>query len=98
MLKFTLKSTACLLALADFTGCSAFETSYFVEEEPAVSPYALASLEPGFYEQPFSLVAADSVGLATFGHEIAQWGEMPADALLTVHVKQVDKPKRGLRL
>jgi hypothetical protein len=63
------------------TGCSVFETSYVVEPEPAVSLDAVASADGVFVAEPFSLVAADSVGLATFGYEISHWAEMPPEAL-----------------
>ena len=76
-----IRTGACLLLGIGLTGCSAFETSYVVEPEPSVSLEAVASAEGMFVAEPFSLVAADSVGLATFGYEIAQWAEMPAEAL-----------------
>ena len=78
-----IRTGVCLLIVFALTGCSVFQSdSHFVEQEQVVSPYALASAGDVFVAEPFSLVAADSVGLATFGFEIAQWADMPpADAL-----------------
>lgn len=73
----------CLFVVLMMTGCSVFESSsHLMEAQEGVSPYALASADDAFAAEPFSLVAADSVGLATFGFEIAMWADMaPADAL-----------------
>lgn len=73
----------CLVLLFAMTGCSVFQSnSYLVETEPAVSPSAVASVDGRFVAEPFSLVAADSVGLATFGFEVAMWSEMPSEEAL----------------
>jgi len=66
----------CLLFAITMTGCSAFQTSHVIEPEVPVSPQAVASADDVFVAETFSLVAADSVGLATFGYEIALWAEM----------------------
>ena len=71
--KTLIRSTTCALFALGLTGCSAFETSHLAEAEPAVSPNAMASADGAFVAAPFSLVAADSIGLATFGSEIALW-------------------------
>jgi len=74
---------ACLLFAVTMTGCSALQTSHFIEPELAVSPQAVASADEVFVAEPFSLVAADSIGLATFGYEIAQWADMvPSERLV----------------
>lgn len=74
---------ACLLYAVTMTGCSAYQTSHVVEPAPAISPNAVVSAEDAFVPQPFSLVAADSIGLATFGFEIAQWADgLPAEPLV----------------
>jgi len=77
MMKTLTRSAACATLLAGFTGCSAFQSSHIIAAKPAPSPYAVASADDEFYAQPFSLVAADSVGLATFGYEIAMWDDTP---------------------
>ncbi len=66
---------ACLLYTAAMTGCSAVQASHLSEPEMAVSPQAVASADDTFISEPFSLVASDSIGLATFGYEIAQWAD-----------------------
>lgn len=72
------RTSACLFSVLAMTGCSVFQSeSHVVEMEPAVSPYAVASADEAFVAEPFSLIAADSVGLATFGLEIAQWADTP---------------------
>lgn len=78
-----LLTALCLIVVLMMTGCSVFQsTSHIVEAEQSVSPYAVASADDAFVAEPFSLVAADSVGLATFGFEIAMWADTPpADAL-----------------
>ncbi|MFK7789235.1 MAG: hypothetical protein AB8C95_07075 [Phycisphaeraceae bacterium] len=79
-----LRTVPCLFFATAMTGCSAFQTSHFIEPdmEMSVSPQAIASADDVFIAEPFSLVAADSIGLATFGFEIAQWAEMqPAEQL-----------------
>ena len=74
---------ACLLYTVTMTGCSAYQTSHFIEPVLAVSPQAVVSAEDVFVPEPFSLVAADSIGLATFGYEIAQWDtRFPANQLV----------------
>lgn len=85
--RWLIRTGGCLFAVFAMTGCSVFQSdSHLVEAEPAVSPYALASAGDAFVTEPFSLVAADSVGLAAFSHEIAQWADMPpADALAQQH-------------
>ncbi|MGB0767939.1 MAG: hypothetical protein ACPGYV_09540 [Phycisphaeraceae bacterium] len=70
-----------LLLTVGLTGCSAFQESHVLEPEPAVSPQALATAD-GFVAAPFSLVAADSVGFATFGQEIAHWDDLQRDEQL----------------
>lgn len=72
------RAMACLFFVTAMTGCSAFQTSHLIEPdaEMVVSPQAVASAEDVFVAQPFSLVAADSIGLSTFGFEIAMWAEM----------------------
>lgn len=71
---------ACLLFAVSMTGCSAMQTSHIHEPELAVSPQAVASADDVFVAETFSLVAADSIGMATFGYEIALWAEMaPAE-------------------
>lgn len=73
----------CLVLLFAMTGCSAFQSnSYLAENEPAVSSAAIASVDGHFVAEPFSLVAADSVGLATFGFEVAMWAEKPSEEAL----------------
>ena len=74
----------CLLVVLMMTGCSVFQsTSHLMEAEEGVSPHALASADEVFVAETFSLVAADSIGLVTFGFEIAQWADMPpVDALV----------------
>ena len=72
----------CLLFALTMTGCSSVQTSYFIEPDVAFSPQAVVSAEDTFVAEPFSLVAADSIGLATFGYEIALWAEMdPAELI-----------------
>ncbi|MEO0474501.1 MAG: hypothetical protein AAF085_00835 [Planctomycetota bacterium] len=71
---------ACLVMVAGLTGCSVFDSSYVIEPE-AVSLNAVVSAEGAFVAEPFSLIAADSVGLAAFGFEIARWDQMPPEAL-----------------
>lgn len=74
---------ACLLYTVTLTGCSAYQTSYVIEPEPSLSPQAVVSADDVFVPAPFSLVAADSIGLATFGYEIAQWDErFPVEQLV----------------
>ena len=68
-------AASCLLMA--MTGCSVFESSYVIEPELGPMPGAIASASESFAAEPFSLVAADSIGLATFGFEIAQWAENP---------------------
>ena len=79
-----LLSGLCLLVVFAMTGCSVFQSnSHLVETEPpAVSPNAVASVDEAFIAEPFSLVAADSVGLAAFGFEIAMWADLPSDDAL----------------
>lgn len=75
---------ACALSAMLFIGCSSTQTSHFQEPTTAApSPSAVASAD-GAIELPpaFSLVAADSVGLATFGQEIAGWGYSANDVAL----------------
>ena len=73
---------ACLLFAIFMTGCSSLQTSHFEEPELVLSSQAVASADNTFVAEPFSLVAADSIGLATFGYEIALWAEMePAELL-----------------
>lgn len=79
--RWLVRASACLLMGIGLTGCSVFESSYVVEPEPVVSLDAVASADDAFVAGPFSLVAADSVGLATFGYEIAQWEVMSPEAL-----------------
>ena len=79
--RWSLYAGVCLVFGSSMTGCSVFESSYVVESEPGLSPNAVAAVDETFVAEPFSLVAADSVGLATFGFEIAQWADMPQDAL-----------------
>ena len=79
--RWSCTASALTLVAAGMTGCSAFDSSYVQQPEPAVSLQAVASAEGDFVAQPFSLVAADSVGLATFGFEIAQWHQMTPEAL-----------------
>lgn len=81
MNQWLVRVSACLLMGIGLTGCSVFETSYVVEPEPVASFDAVASADDAFVAGPFSLVAADSVGLATFGYEIAQWDVMSPEAL-----------------
>jgi len=76
------RTGACVLFTTSLTGCSVFQDSHVLEHELEVSPYAVASAEGDFVSAPFSLVAADSVGLATFGLEIAQWGTPQGDLRL----------------
>lgn len=69
--------------MSTMTGCSAFQpTSHVVEPETPLSPYAMASADGALVAEPFSLVAADSIGLATFGFEIALWDQIGADHAL----------------
>ena len=78
-----LLSGLCLLFVFATTGCSVFQSnSHFVETGPAVSPNAVASADEAFVAEPFSLVAADSVGLAAFGFEIAMWADQSTDDAL----------------
>lgn len=65
----------CLPLLAGFTGCATYQSSYLLEPEfePELSLNAVASADGDLMMQPYSLVAADSVGLHTFGYEIAMW-------------------------
>lgn len=79
--RWLIRASACLFLGVGLTGCSVFETGHVVEPEPAVSLDAVASADSAFVAGPFSLVAADSVGLAAFGYEIAQWAEMPTEVL-----------------
>lgn len=73
----------CLVVVFTVTGCSVFQSnSHLVETEPAVSPNAVASAGDVSVAKPFSLVAADSVGLATFGFEIAMWADLPSEDAL----------------
>lgn len=75
--------TAGVFYIVTLTGCSALQTSHFIEPEMTVSSQAVASADDVFVAEPFSLVAADSIGLATFGYEIAQWADMvPVDRLV----------------
>ena len=71
----------CLPLLAGFTGCSAYQTSHVIEPdlEPGLSLNAVASADGELVLQPFSLVAADSVGLSTFAYEIAMWEHFHGD-------------------
>lgn len=80
--KTMFRAGVCTLFVATLTGCSVFQDSHVLEHELEVSPYAIASAEGDFVPAPFSLVAADSVGLATFGFEIAQWGTPQGDLRL----------------
>ena len=65
-------SALAMLALAlGSVGCSsARQTSLLVEPQPAVSLNAVATADDTFVAQSYSLVAADSIGLATFGQQI----------------------------
>ncbi|MGB1123633.1 MAG: hypothetical protein ACPG4Q_00380 [Phycisphaeraceae bacterium] len=74
----------CLFYAVFMTGCSALQTSHFEEPEFAVSPLAVASADQTFVAEPFSLIAADSIGLATFGYEIALWAEMDPSELVAL--------------
>lgn len=51
-------------------GCSSFETCQQVEAEPTVSLDAIATADDTFVSHSYSLVAADSIGLAAFGQQI----------------------------
>ncbi len=53
-------------------GCSSFATRGIAVHEPVVTLNTLASADPQFVAAPFSLVAADSIGLATFGQQIVR--------------------------
>lgn len=91
------RSAACLAVAAGLTGCSIFEpveTSHFIEPKPAPSPYAVASADEEFFSQPFSLVAADSVGLATFGREIAMWDDREGELALA-DIKSTPRRYKG---
>ena len=81
MMQGSVRASACLVLIVGMTGCSVFESSHVVEPDPAVSLQAVASADRAFVAEPFSLVAADSVGLMTFGYEIAQWAEKPPESL-----------------
>ncbi len=61
------------LALAlGAVGCSTQQASHLEEPTPGVSLNTIASADPQFVAPPFSLVAADSIGLATFGQQIVR--------------------------
>lgn len=67
---------SCMFAVVGLTGCSVLETSHIQEPDPPLSVNAMASADGSLMAQPFSLVAADSVGLAAFGQELALWDSL----------------------
>ena len=76
---------SCLPIFVLLTGCSCFQqTSHIIEPEAELQPIlahnATASADTvEFTPQAFSLVAADSLGLATFGYELVLWDAMFTD-------------------
>lgn len=80
-LKRLTRRAACLPVLVGLLavgGCSFDQQSHFIEPEyePMLSLNAVASAEGQLPPQVFSLVAADNLGLSTFGYEIAMWDLM----------------------
>lgn len=63
-------SALALVVMFGSVGCSTFRTSHFIESDPGPTLGAVASADGTLTAQPFSLVAADSIGLATFGTQI----------------------------
>ena len=76
LMKTTQRTALTAMALAfglGTVGCSVFEPAqqgHLIQPEPAVSPYAVASADGAFVAPPVSLIAADSIGLSTFGQSV----------------------------